>query len=207
MARKEGWLLGGALGLMLVVTACAGNGPTTQPTLRNPNAWSFAQGIMNRGPMLVEVRGKPYATDPTVIGDTVARAMEQAITWSAGARFTANAEEAASPTFRVVTTFNGPIGLSSSENCRGVGEGGGPAPENQVRLLMTLCDGADVISNVQGSVGPNTGVADPQFTNLIRQATRDLFPRDDFRRGGPDFGVGVGIGSGGGGGVGFGIGF
>lgn len=200
-----GWReLSGGLAVMLVLAGCAGDGPTTQPTLRNPNAWSFAQGVMNRGPMLVEVRGKPYATDEAVIADTVARAMEQAITWSAGARFTANAEEAASPTFRVVTTFNGPVGLSSAENCRGAVQGGGPAPENQVRLLMTLCDGEDVISNVQGSTGPNSGVADPQFTNLIRQATRDLFPRNDFGRPGVGFGVGVGGGSGG---VGFGVGF
>lgn len=190
---------------VLVLAACAGDRPTTQPTLRNSNAWSFAQGVMNRGPMLVEVRGEPYATDQMIVGETIARAMEQAITWSAGARFTSNAEEAASPTFRVVTTFNGPIGLSSSENCRGTSQGAGPAPENQVRMLMTLCDGADVISNVQGSVGPNTGVADPLFTDLIRQATRDLFPRDNFRR--PGVGFGVGVGSGGGSGVGFGIGF
>jgi hypothetical protein len=189
---------------VLLLVACAGGGPTTTPTLRNRDSWSFAQGIMDRGPMLIDVRGKPFATDQAVIGDTVARAMEQAITWSAGARFTANAQEAASPTFRVVTTFNGPVGLGSVENCRGGGEGGAPLPDNQARMLMTLCDGADVISNVQGSVGPMTGVADPQFTNLIRQATRDLFPRENFRDRG--MGIGVGIG-GGGGGVGWGVGF
>lgn len=204
MAGNVWRVLSGGFLVVLLLAGCAGDRPVTQPTFRNPNAWSFAQGVINRGPMLVEVRGKPYATDAAVIGDTVARAMEQAITWSAGARFTANAQEAASPTFRVVTTFNGPIGLSASENCRGAGEGGGPSPENQVRLLMTMCDGEDLIANVQGSVGPTTGIADPQFTNLIRQATRDLFPRDDFVR--PGVGIGVGVG-GGGGGVGWGIGF
>lgn len=197
--------LGGACLVALVLGGCAGDRPTTQPTLRNPNAWSFAQGVMNRGPMLVEVNGKPYGTDDAVIGETVARAMESAITWSAGTRFTANAEEAASPTFRVVTTFNGPIGLGAAENCRGAGEGGGPAPDNQVRMLMTLCDGEDALSNVQGSVGPTTGIADPRFTDLVRQATRDLFPRDSFRR--PGLGIGVGVGGGSGGGVGWGIGF
>jgi hypothetical protein len=189
-----------------LVSACAGDGATTSPTMRNPNAWSFAQGIMDRGPMLVEVRGEPYGTDRQVIGETVARAMERAITWSAGARFTPTKEEAASPTFRVVTTFNGPIGLGSNENCAGGGQGGGPLPEGQVRMLMTFCDGADVISNVSGHIGRSTGIADPEFTDLISQATRDLFPPRGFFERGPGVGVGVGIGSGGGG-VGWGIGF
>ena len=189
-----------------LASACAGDGATTSPTMRNPNAWSFAQGIMDRGPMLVEVRGEPYATDQQVVGETIARAMERAITWSAGARFTPNKEEAASPSFRVVTTFNGPVGLGSNENCAGGGQGGGPLPEGQVRMLMTFCDGADVISNVSGHIGRSTGIADPEFTDLISQATRDLFPSRGFDPRGTGFGVGVGIG-GGGGGVGWGIGF
>ena len=193
-----------------LASGCAGDGATTSPTMRNPNSWSFAQGIMDRGPMLVEVRGEPYATDRQVIGETVARAMERAITWSAGARFTPTKEEAASPSFRVVTTFNGPIGLGSNENCasggQAGGQGGGPLPEGQVRMLMTFCDDADVISNVSGHIGRSTGIADPEFTDLIYQATRDLFPPRGFDPRGTGFGVGVGIGSGGGG-VGWGIGF
>lgn len=198
-------LCGVALAAAVTAGGCAGDGATTAPTMRNPNAWSFAQGIMDRGPMLVEVHGEPYATDRQVLGETIARAMERAITWSAGARFTPNKEEAASPGFRVVTTFNGPIGLGSNENCAGGAQGAGPLPEGQVRMLMTFCDGADVISNVGGQIGRSSGIADPEFTDLVSQATRDLFPPRGFYRG-SGVGVGVGIGSGGGG-IGWGIGF
>ncbi|HSO42034.1 MAG TPA: hypothetical protein VLR47_04200 [Rhodospirillales bacterium] len=213
MIKAYRWRLCGIALAAGFASACAGDGATTSPTMRNPNSWSFAQGIMDRGPMLVEVRGEPYTTDQQVVGETVARAMERAITWSAGARFTPRKEEAASPTFRVVTTFNGPIGLGSNENCADGAQGGGPLPEGQVRMLMTFCDGADVISNVSGHIGRSTGIADPEFTDLIYQATRDLFPPRGFDPRGTGFGVGVGIGSGGvgigsgGGGVGWGIGF
>ncbi len=188
----------------LWLAACAGGGPSTVPTYRNPNAWDFAQGIMDRGPLLVQVRGQPYVTDQAAIDGAITRAMERAITWSSGARFTTNAEEASSRSFRVVTTFNGSVGLSANENCGGGGAGGEPLPDGSVRLLTTFCDGAEVISNVSGDVGPTTGVADPNFSRLIQQSTRDLFPRTGIQPTG--IGIGMGVG-GGGGGVGWGIGF
>lgn len=204
--RRAGLLIGFGAAAS-IVAGCAGDRPTTAPTYRNPNAWDFAQGVMDRGPMLVEVRGQPYATDKAAIDGAITRAMERAITWSSGARFTTNAEEASSQSFRVVTTFNGPVGLGSNENCQS-GAGGEPLPDGSVRLLTTFCDGAEVISNVGGAVGPTTGVADPKFSALIQQSTRDLFPRTGLQPRGIGIGVGIGGGSGGGGGgVGWGIGF
>lgn len=53
MAGNVWRFLSGGFLVVLLLAGCAGDRPVTQPTLRNPNAWSFAQGVMDRGPMLV----------------------------------------------------------------------------------------------------------------------------------------------------------
>jgi hypothetical protein len=213
MARCRGFLVGPlatTVTVALVLAACE-TSPRTWVSYKNPDAWSFADGVMRSGPLLVEVRGQPYATESGALAGEVLARMVEAITWSAGARFTTIPAEAASQSLRVILTFN-QRQLGGYDQCQGRASGGGPLPAGEVFINATFCSDQEVISNVEGRIAETQGLADPGFASLIRQTTQDLFIRDQppYRGTGIYIGGGSGgfsIGGGSGGGIGIGIGF
>ncbi len=216
--RCPQWIVAAAV--MAAISGCA-NQPVTSPTYRAGDVWTFAQGVMVGGPLLVETRGNPYPRDQGPLDETVVAAMREAITWSADPRLTADPAEAATPAMRVIWTFNNAGGTGAAGQCRGQYQGGGPRGDGAISVVVTYCDGEDVLSNVGGRLAESRGLSDPAFAKLIRQATGELFryggnDEDGIRSGitiGGDMGSfgmgggGIGIGRGiGGGRVGVGAG-
>lgn len=195
--------------LVTAVVGCAGQ-PVTTPTYRAGDVWTFAQGVMVKGPLLVETRGTPYPEAEAGLDETVVTAMKEAITWSANAPLTTDPAEAASPAMRVVWTFNNVGGTGAAGQCQGQYPGGGPLPNGRVTVAVTYCDGGDVLSNVGGRLEQSQGLADPAFARLIRQATGELFRYGGDDDGGARPGITIGGGMGrfgiGGGGIGIGVG-
>lgn len=194
------WLaasLGAAVG-------CA-DGPTTSAPYRSPDARTFAENAMSTGPMLVRIRGRPYAAPQEQIDQAVLSAMTEAMSWAAPPRLTADPAAAKMRSMVVVMTFNGP---DARAQCRGESEGGESQPQGAVHVSASFCGDGTLISNTTGRIGASSGVDDPQFAELIRQVARDLFPQSEQPLGtGTGIGGGSGIGIGGGrSGIGIGTG-
>ncbi len=193
--------------LTAAIAGCA-NEPLVSPTFRAGDVWTFAQGVMVTGPLLVETRGTPYPDAQSRLDETIVATMKEAITWSADARLTTDPAEAASHSMRVIWTFNSAGGVGGTGQCRNQYQGGGPMEDGRVSVVVTYCDGEDVLSNVGGRLGESQGLSDPAFAKLIRQATGELFRYGGRDRDRPGSGITIGGGMGtfgiGGGGIGIG---
>jgi hypothetical protein len=157
----------------LSLAACD-KGPTTTVTFRIDDVWQFAKAVMATGPMLVEISGDPYGGEAPRLVETILDDMKRAVTWYATVRFTADAAEAANPSFRIVMTFNGGTALSGRDQCRGRGQGGGPLDGGRIEVIATFCDEADVLADVRGRIDRSEGPSDRRFSDLVRQVTRDM---------------------------------
>lgn len=155
-----------------VVLATCDEAPVTTVTVRLDDAWRFAQPAM---PLLVEVRGRPYAADEAAIRDMVVEAMTDAVTWHADPRFTADPAVAGDPGTRVVVAFNPPRGAGGAGNCAGAVPGGAEDGSGTVRALASFCAGGQVLANVEGHIGKVDSEADGKVQALIRQIARDMF--------------------------------
>lgn len=202
-------MVAAAVVMSLAASGCA-NQPLVSPTYRAGDVWTFAQGVMVTGPLLVETRGTPYPEAQDRLDETVVAGMRKAITWSANARLTTDPAEASSPSMRVIWTFNNAGAVGGAGQCRDQYEGGGPQENGGVTVGVTYCDGEDVLSNVGGRLPESRGLSDPAFAKLIRQATGELFRYGGNERNRPGSGITIGGSMGtfgiGVGGVGIGIG-
>lgn len=165
--------------------ASCGTVPVTTRSYTTLNPWQSAQVVMSRGPLLIDIRGQPYAVAADVLATTVTEAMAEAVTWSATKSFTTNPDLAGSRAIRIVMTFNSPIPVGIYEQCIARPQGGDPAADGSIQVAVTLCAGTDPLSNVTGGLDRSSGISDQSFTTLIRQATRDLFLRREDTFSGP----------------------
>ncbi len=154
------------------VLATCDEAPVTTVTVRLDDAWRFAQPAM---PLLVEVRGQPYAADPAAVRDMVVEAMTRAVTWQADPRFTSDPAAAANPDMRIVVTFNPPRGAGGAANCAGSVPGGAEDGKGTARVLATFCAAAQVLANVEGRIGKVGSESDGKVQALIRQIVVDMF--------------------------------
>ena len=69
-------------------------------------------------------------------------------------------------------------GIDGRSNCAGAtaDAGGGPRPDGTVTVAASFCDGASLMSHVNGSLDTVGGMADPRFHALLRQVIADLLP-------------------------------
>jgi hypothetical protein len=178
--------------MVLVVAGCTG-APRTSVTYKAPDTRQF---VTTSFPLWVEVRGAPYGAQAEGMDQTITQAMKQAYVWNTAAEFTTDPDKATSRTLKVVMTFNGAAGISSRMQCLDRSEGGEPLPQGRVQVVATLCSEGDALANVRGSVSQSEGPADPRFSALIRQVTRDMFrlDPDGDRQMRVSVGGGVGIG-------------
>ena len=160
--------------MVLVVAGCAG-APRTSVTYKAPDTRQF---VTTSFPLWIEVRGAPYGDQTEGVDQTITAAMKQAYVWNSVAEFTTDPDKATSRTLKVVMTFNGAAGISSRMQCEDRSEGGEPLAEGRVQVVATLCSEGDALANVRGSVSQSEGPADPRFSALIRQITRDMFRLD-----------------------------
>jgi hypothetical protein len=198
---RDCWIRSSLAALACLATATACGTARVSPGYVNSGSLSFAQAVMNKGPMLVRIYGSPYAVGETALERRIEDEMARGIPWLAGARFSTDPAEAVGGPFYVSLIFN--------TNYVGAGQcaltepsGGSPSPDGAVQVSAAFCDGADQLGTVAGALPQSSGPDDPQFATLIQQTTQALFPTQSF----PPRGIGVQIG-GGGGGVGVGIGF
>ncbi len=154
------------------VLATCDEAPITTVTVRLDDAWQFAQPAM---PLLVEVRGRPYAAGQTEVQDMVVEAMTRAVTWQADTRFTSDPVAAANPDMRIVVTFNPPRGAGGAANCAGSVPGGAEDGKVTARVLATFCAGGQVMANVEGRIGEVGSDSDGRAQALIRQIVLDMF--------------------------------
>lgn len=188
-----------ALVCLVILTACGATRVT--PGYVNSGSWSFAQAVMNKGPMLVRIYGSPYAASEGVVERRIEDEMARGIPWLAGARFSADPARAVGGPFYVSLIFNTNY-VGAGQCALTAPSGGPPSTDGAVQVSAAFCDGSDQLGTVAGSLAQSSGPDDPQFAALIQQATQALFPTESF----PPRGIGIQIG-GGGGGAGIGIGF
>ncbi len=170
---------------LVVMVGCA-DVPVVGRRQQSDQSWVFASTLMgSSGPLLVQIEGRPYVMDEAQLNDIVVNEMARAITWSSDARFTTDPEEAGSQTMRVVWRFN--AGSGGRPQCRGEGQGEGPAAGGAVLINAVFCDDDYVISDVTGSIQSTRGPDDPVFSNLIQQVALELFPRGIERNRNPLF--------------------
>lgn len=161
-------------GLLLALAACD-QGPASNTTYLHPaGSWTFLVTATRSGPLLVELRGRPYDEPAALVAHELLAQMGQAIHRREGLQFTDQAAQAGNPAFRVVLTFNDRT-AGSRDQCLGRTEGGGPAADRRVDLTATFCREEQVLANVRGWVLKTTGLEDRRFRALIRQVTRELF--------------------------------
>jgi|APTNR8051073442_1049403.scaffolds.fasta_scaffold08796_2 hypothetical protein len=157
----------------VAVAACADQ-PKTTVGFQLGDVRTFAQWALAQGPMWIDVRGQPFAASRAELEAAVKTAATDATNWTADPRFTASADEAGVPTMRIVITFNSAI--DGQGNCATLPAGGGLRPDGTVTVAASFCDGAGLMSHVNGSVDTTGGLSDPRFHALLRQVIADLLP-------------------------------
>jgi hypothetical protein len=154
----------------LGLVACE-DAPKTTTMRRVEDPWAFAQAAMASGPLLIVVRGLPSPASEAAVEDAVLHAAQEAVTWTASPRFTVIPARAAPSNLHLVYIFNGrPV----ADPCREDAPGGEWQQGGRVSLLAALCDGADMLVQVDGRLKRHAGLDDRQFVKLISQATREL---------------------------------
>ena len=172
---------------ILALQGCAG--PVTLPPLqRAMPTWSIMLQTAARGPMPLQVLGRPFQAD----GDIPAIAADAMSDQVFGQRLrfvpapTDKAEGA-----RVVLAFN-PTGTATGRHlCLGQSVGGDPG--ERVDALAAFCNGTDLMAEVTGWVSGVSGPEDARFRALLAQLARDLFGNDDEQRRQRDEEVRVGL--------------
>ena len=196
--------IGYIIATAFVIASCGG--PASSPGYRNPNARSFAQDAMARGPLPVVVQGAPYAQADARTTQVVLDNMRRAMSWTANPQLIADPALRPTTPLYVVMTFNSGA-MDANVQCTIPPGGGGPQEQGAVQVAASFCGSGSVISNTSGWINQSAGPEDPAFSRLITQVTSDLFPSTWQPRPGVGFGVGVGSGGWSGGGAGVGIGF
>jgi hypothetical protein len=164
------WLAAAAVAAVAAALVACGDAPKTTTLRRVDDPWAFAQAAMAAGPLLVVVRGLPARASEVAVEEAVLAAAGEAVTWTSRPRFTVIPARAGSVDLRLVYVFNG----RPSDPCRDAPSGGDPQQGGRIALVAALCDGAGLLSRVDGRLARSDGVDDRRFAALIDQATRDL---------------------------------
>lgn len=163
----------GAAALAALGSGC-GDGPATLAgTWRSPAAWSSMIYATSTGPMLIEVHGAPFSLPPAQFRAALAEAMTGKV-FGRPTAFTADAQQAPQPRYRVVLAFNAPADSDSHALCEGRVA---TATTSADRLTVhgVFCDGTTLLASVRGWVARINGSDDRRFLQLISQLTRELF--------------------------------
>lgn len=141
--------------------------PATMSMRRIEDPWSVAQG---GGLLPVIVRGRPAFASDEAVGLGVYRIVEGAITWTATPPVVRETAGDAGGGRRLVYVFN----AEGADPCSTDPRGGEPLPHGRVTLSAGFCDGAEMLSRVDGRVGRSEGLDSRPLVRLIEQATREL---------------------------------
>ena len=163
----------GAAALAAVVAACEDGPATVAGGWRSAATWSSMVYASVGGPVWVQVHGQPFPQG----GDDFRRAVALAMSRQLVGRvldFTAAAEEAPRPQFRVVLAFNPPLDAEPAALCAGRVATLAP-PGETVSLLAAFCGNDALLSWGRGRVGRVAGADHPRFRRLLGQVVRDLF--------------------------------
>ena len=159
-------LLGAAAGLFR-------GGPSSNLSLTStPNVWSFVTAAASAGPILVDVRGNPFAaSDAAVVGD-VTKAIAGTFTepWL---KFTSDPASAASKETRLVWLLDPQPAFNADLVCAGelpaLGAGG-----RVTEVRAVFCHRGRPLSAVHGWGRKPPSSDDPKWRQLIAQMARQL---------------------------------
>ena len=159
---------------VVCTTASACAGATTFGQIRwvsDPQSF-IAYGATDRD-LMVEVLGKPFASDQSGLGERVAAGM-QAANAGPGTHFTTRPGSTAQPDFRVVVAFDRNVNGRdlcgpAEKRLRSTAIGGG-------EVTATLCDNDKPITSTTGNLAGISSPQDQAFSQLMKFMALDLFP-------------------------------
>jgi hypothetical protein len=125
------------------------------------------------GPVLLEVKGRPFVEPQAVVATTVARVATAAIIRSP-VRFTSDREAAGRPAYRVIVAFD----MAPQIDARRLCAGEAPAGERGERLaaVAAFCIGSESAAESSGLAPRATSVDDPVVNRFVSQLVYELFP-------------------------------
>ncbi|MGE4279120.1 MAG: hypothetical protein AB7G62_05995 [Magnetospirillum sp.] len=163
----------GAAMLAALTSACE-DGPATVPGgWRSAALWSTMVHASAKGPLWLEIHGRPFADGDAALGDKVAAAMSNQLV-GRQLVLTAQRDQAAKPDTKVVLAFNPPVNADPRDLCAG-SVATAAEPGEKITVLAAFCDKSGMLGSVQGWVAKVQGLDDPRFKRLLGQVVRDLF--------------------------------
>jgi hypothetical protein len=165
----------GTTALAALVGGC-GDGPSTVPGgYRSAATWSSFIHASAKGPLLLEIKGDPFAVGRDALTAVIAGSMEAAIP-ARPFSLTIDPAQAPHPTFRVVVALGPPKSLAESDICAGAAWTPAPPVGNggRIEVIATFCDGTALLSSVRGWVARVEGIGDRRLRHLLGQMVREL---------------------------------
>jgi len=158
-----------------VLSACGAQFSPTNSARVSP---SYSAGefhyVAGNGSMWVVINGNPFRFHDKYVSDQIARRAMRGAHYGPRVNFVAYRPTGPSANHRVVLFYYAPRSFSGSALCQGQRR---PRPDrppgSYVTVLAAYCRGDQRLTEVL-AFRPD----DPRFTDMIRNITRALFPRD-----------------------------
>jgi len=180
-SRPQSWasLFGVALSVV-VIGGCAGaiiTQSSNDVEVRSGVLSTFSYAAAGRD-MRTVVIGNPFQAGKADLDRAVVAAMQNRNNGPT-TTFTTTPSESAREGYSVVVAFDPPPTLPNARLCESLDGVATEPARDRLRLVMVFCAGKSVESWVRSSAPRPSSPADPQFANLISQATRQLIPTMD----------------------------
>ncbi len=172
----QGRAIGAASAAVLALAGC--NQVVVNAPASNPRYFPGEQYYAARnGAIRVEVSGDMLGVPHDQFAEIVVAEMRRGDPSLPRPGFVTHGSRMTDPTYKIVMMFSPPTWLSANELC--THRPPPPAPRVQggrLKLLAAFCRAGEASSEDHGSV-PVSGANDPNFAELVRQVTLNLFPQ------------------------------
>lgn len=148
-------------------------GPSSNLSMTStPDVWSFVMATAATGPLLVDVRGNPFAAPDAAVAADVTDAIDRTFTepWL---KFTTDPEAAASKETRLIWLLDPQAGFNADLVCTGELPALG-AGRRVTEVRAVFCHRGRPLAAVHGWVRKPERSDDPKWRQLISQMARQL---------------------------------
>lgn len=174
MARVSPVLAVAAVLLGLGVAACE-DGPSVITSYKRTGLDSLFVDASKAGPVLTHVVGAPFGDGSDAFGYGV-RALLASVARQRPVRFTGDAAEAPTPSFRVIVAFDAAESYDGRRLCRD--DFPEPAPrEGRVSVIAAVCSTDTLWAQVDGFAVGVEKPEDRKFRELVTQVSIELLGR------------------------------
>jgi len=140
-----------------------------------------------KGAMLTFVSGNPFGGPQQEFDDRVRRLM-YGQNRGLPTEFVGSRSERTMPPYKIVVAFNKELHISPSDMCAKPLELRSVPEKTRLRIDIAFCHGDDPKSDTSGYVSGVSGIDDPKFADLVRQATLTMLPIPGDTKGDRDSG-------------------